>query len=120
VYQAKTRGMNYVSLSARAKELQCTCNVKNRTKRETNLIAIVLQPRTTPILFLLRCYHPPRHKSCIGVARGWHPPKCFAYPIILCFEKRCPKQHTVARLKSNILPLPKFGASYVTEIMSYA
>ena len=46
----------------------------------------------------------------IGVARRaqWpRPLKCLAYPIILCFEKRCPKQKTVAQLKSKILVPPK-------------
>ena len=35
------------------------------------------------------------------------PPKCLAHFVILCFESGCPKQNTVARLKSNDLPLPK-------------
>jgi len=34
---------------------------------------------------------------------GSRPPKFLAYPVILCFEKRCPKQNTAARIKSNIL-----------------
>ena len=47
-----------------------------------------------------------------------------AYLIILCFERRCPKQNTVARLKSKILPLtnflapPKIWADYATVLDS--
>jgi len=47
----------------------------------------------------------------IGVARvgrGSWPPKYLAYLVILCFERRYPKQNTVARLKSKILAPPKF------------
>jgi len=40
-----------------------------------------------------------------GVAHGaMIPTKFFKYPVILCFERRCPKQNTFAILKSNILP----------------
>jgi len=36
--------------------------------------------------------------------RGVHSPKIFlAYLVVLCFERRCPKQNTVARLKSKYL-----------------
>jgi len=51
-----------------------------------------------------------RNKA-IGGARGpMEPcplPKFLAYVVILCFERRCPKQNTVARLKSNILTAPQ-------------
>jgi len=42
---------------------------------------------------------------CIGVARGvkGHGPKFLAYLVILCSERQCPKQNTVARLKSKYL-----------------
>jgi len=40
----------------------------------------------------------------IGVARGPWPPEFSAYLVILRLEKRCPKQDTVAGLRSN-----KFG-----------
>ena len=37
------------------------------------------------------------------------PPKCLAYVVILCFEKRRSKQNIVARLKSNNLATKNFG-----------
>jgi len=43
--------------------------------------------------------------TCMGVV--WSPGPCLskvlAHLVILCFEKRRPKQNTVARLKSNLL-----------------
>jgi len=48
----------------------------------------------------------------IGVAKGspgdYAPHKFFKYQVILCFERRYPKQNTVASLKSNFAPPPKF------------
>jgi len=38
------------------------------------------------------------------------PPKFLAYLIILNFDQWCPKQNTVAHLKSNILALSNFLA----------
>jgi len=58
----------------------------------------------------------PRAK--IGVAReglrGHGLPKYLACPVILCFEKRCPKQNTVSRLKSNAWSPLTFWAGYAT------
>jgi len=59
----------------------------------------------------------------IGVARGIQgamSPNVLAYLAILCFEKRCPRQNTVARLKADILAPTffwypkKFWAGYTT------
>jgi len=60
----------------------------------------------------------------IGVARGPRAhalPQVLAYRVILCFNRRYPKQNSVACLKSKILPPPphfwaptKFLASYAT------
>jgi len=36
------------------------------------------------------------------------PPQFLAYLVILCFERRYPKQNTVTRLKSKILDSPAF------------
>ena len=60
--------------------------------------------------------------SVIGVARvgptvPW-PPKFLEHIVILCFERRYPKQNSVIRLKSNILArLPK---SFYATAVSYA
>jgi len=43
---------------------------------------------------------------------GPWPPKFLAYFVILCFEKRCPKQSSLARLKLKYLPQKKFWAGY--------
>jgi len=44
-------------------------------------------------------------------------PKFLACLVILCFEKRHPKQSTVARLKSSVLASPKrFWADYTTDV----
>jgi len=52
-------------------------------------------------------------QSCtIGVARG----NMEEYIVVLCFETRCPKQKTVARLKSKYLHQKKFGVGYVTVV----
>jgi len=42
------------------------------------------------------------------------PPKLVAYLVILCFERRCPKQNTVARLKSIDFPPKKFWTGHAT------
>jgi len=60
--------------------------------------------------------------SGIGVARGGpgghaHS-KFLAYVVILCFERRYPKQNSVICLISNILS-PKFCAGYATDVRSY-
>jgi len=55
-----------------------------------------------------------------GGAQGAMAPKFLACIVILCFERRYPKQNTVARLKSNILSPkkclapPKIWAGYDT------
>jgi len=38
------------------------------------------------------------------------PPTFLAHPVIFCFEKRCPKQNTESRLRSNISATPKIWA----------
>jgi len=47
----------------------------------------------------------------IALAKGGiHPKKFLAYLVILCVERRCPKQNSVARLKSKTLsPQKHFG-----------
>jgi len=42
------------------------------------------------------------------------PPNFLAYIVILCFERRCSKQNTVARLKSNDLARQIISAGYAT------
>jgi len=44
----------------------------------------------------------------MGVPRGHGPLKFLDNIVILCFERRFSKQNSVIRLKSNILPPPKF------------
>jgi len=44
-------------------------------------------------------------------------PEILAYPVILCFDKQCPK-NTLFRLKSNILTPKKFCAGYATASTS--
>jgi len=41
-----------------------------------------------------------------------------AYLVILCFEKQCPKQNTVACLKSNYLVSSKILAGYTAGYVS--
>ena len=54
-------------------------------------------------------YQCTKQQEAIGVARGLVP-QFLAYLVVLCFEKRCPEQNTVARLKSKYLAPPKiFG-----------
>ena len=43
-----------------------------------------------------------------GTSGPCSPPKFPAYPVVLCFERRCSKHNTVARLKSKDHP-PKIG-----------
>jgi len=43
----------------------------------------------------------------IDVARGGMAPKFLACLVVLCFERRCFKENTVARLKSKYLALQK-------------
>ena len=58
----------------------------------------------------------PTKKSLVYVQRRSHgakgiiDPKLLAFLAILCFERRCPKQNTVARLKSRYFSQQKFGA----------
>jgi len=53
----------------------------------------------------------------IGTARGaMPPPKYLTYLVIVCFDRRYPKQNTVARLNSNALAPPTFWAGYATGI----
>ena len=42
----------------------------------------------------------------IDIGKGANFPKFLAFLNILCFERRCRKQNTVARLKSKDLPAP--------------
>jgi len=55
----------------------------------------------------------PGHRRSQG-GKGVMPPKFLEYFVILCFESRCPKQNTVARLKSNDLAPPTIWAGYAT------
>ena len=59
----------------------------------------------------------------IGVARGWPrgpwPPKCSEHMVILCLERRYPKQNSVIRRKSNILAPPNFWAGCAGEYIAY-
>jgi len=50
------------------------------------------------------------------VEQGSHAPKFLAYLVVLCFEKRCPKQNTVARLKSKYLSQKKFGLATLLAV----
>jgi len=55
------------------------------------------------VQFCAKMFAEGQHK--IGVARGAKramPPKCLAYFVVLCFQRRCPTPNTVARLKSEI------------------
>jgi len=55
----------------------------------------------------------------IGVARGPRvpfPSKFSAHIVILCFEKRYPKQNSVIRLKSNILTPQIFGLATLLSL----
>jgi len=56
--------------------------------------------------------------EAIGIVRkaqgAMHLTKFLAYIVILCFERRYPKQNSVIRLKSNILAQKKFWARYAT------
>jgi len=65
---------------------------------------------TKPVLpkYLKLLYPAP---NSIGLAKD---PKFLAFLVILCFEKRCPKLNTVARLKSKDLPPKIFWAGYAT------
>jgi len=45
----------------------------------------------------------------MAAARRAMAPTFLAYLVILCFEKRCPKQNTVSYLKSNDWPPTNFG-----------
>ena len=40
-----------------------------------------------------------------------------AYLVVLCFERRCPKQNTVARWKSKYLPPKHFGLATPLDII---
>jgi len=53
---------------------------------------------------------------CIDIAKGLWPPKFLAYLIILCFEKRRPKQKYCFSPKSNIFP-KKIWSGYATGCM---
>jgi len=41
-----------------------------------------------------------------GCPKKLYPLKFLAYLVVLCFERRCPKQNTVAHLKSKYLAPP--------------
>jgi len=59
----------------------------------------------------------------IGVARGTKgpiPPQVLEHIVILCFERRFSKQNSVIRLKTNILPSPKFPSLPPNYWVGYA
>jgi len=41
--------------------------------------------------------------------------KLLAYLVVLSFKRQCPKQNTVARLKSKGLAQKRFWAGYATD-----
>jgi len=48
------------------------------------------------------------------------PPKFLAYLVILCFDRQCPEQNTVARLKSKYLaPRKKFGLAALLPVTTF-
>ena len=47
------------------------------------------------------------HSRSQGDPGGHAPTKFLAYTVILCFKMRYPKQNSVIRLKSDILPTPQ-------------
>ena len=50
-------------------------------------------------------------RQCTCVAGGPCTPKFLAYFVILCFERQCPKQHAVTRLKKKPAPPKMLTAS---------
>ena len=59
--------------------------------------------------------HYVNHRRSQGRPKGPCPPN-FWKTVILCFERHFSKQNSVVRLKSNILPPPKFWAGYATDV----
>ena len=63
--------------------------------------------------------HPPKthgyEHRCRQGGKGAISPKFLAFLVILCFERRCRKQNTVARLKTKDLPAPYLWVGYVTR-----
>jgi len=57
------------------------------------------------------------HRRSQGGPTGPCPPEDLEHIVILCFERRYPKQNTVIRPKSNILPPKKFWAGYATDVL---
>ena len=51
----------------------------------------------------------------IAGGKGAMPPKFLIYLIVLCFERQCPKQNAVARLRSKYSPT-QFWAGYATTV----
>ena len=65
--------------------------------------------------FLKTAFPQPCLKNCATLAYpGGHAPQFLEYGINLCFERRYPKQKTVARLRSKFLPPQKIWAGYAT------
>ena len=61
------------------------------------------------------------HRRSQGGGRRPWPPVFRTYPVVLCFERRCPKPNTVARLNSKYFGSPKFWAGYTSvSRQSYA
>jgi len=66
------------------------------------------------------------HRSSQGGQKRPCPPKFLENIVIFCFERRCSRQNSVIRLKSNILapskffrPPPNFWAGYATVALSH-
>ena len=60
-------------------------------------------------------YRYPLHRCSQGETMGTCPPKFLAHLVVLCVERQCPKQNTVARLKWSIWPPKKFWAGYAID-----
>jgi len=63
--------------------------------------------------FYFFLYHPQAYPG----GKGAMTPKFLAYLVILCFERRCPKHNTVARLKSKDFPPNKLWTGYAKGII---
>ena len=75
---------------------------------------LVTPPQELLAMQLNTCQVRLRHRRSQGVT-GPCSPKLFRTYVILCLERRYPKQNCAIRLKSNILP-PHFWAGYATGL----